>query len=390
MSSGQSYAELSDIWLCLACALGWTVWLVNSRQYLLKTDREGTIFDQEESVKVVGNVLSMKVGEDQDGTGIPVYLVLVDYVVECYDPTQTEVITNNLDYKDGVIKDQPQKGEPIQIRKCFHTNKWFESGFANIEVLVLVSDPTTSMIYGDYLLEKREQKHNVDRIWVIGAHVMALSLILVSLYGAYAAIPNLAPQEIEIGWVSLIGGIVLLYPLALYLYYSYNLVNKWMSEGRVVIINGAKNWECTRVVCGIGNALDGFEGEEDDSIKANSISASTKASKSIKKASNRNRQQKENQPTTLEMPVLPLDKQSYHPPPSSRTYPNAGCQLNNYTVDFEEGGANASIHSSTVSSISSADTGNPLQSVADSDANTLCSTQIIEQFRSLASGSNGS
>ena len=91
MSSGQSYAELSDIWLCLACALGWTVWLVNSRQYLLKTDREGTIFDQEESVKVVGNVLSMKVGEDQDGTGIPVYLVLVDYVVACYDPTQTEV-----------------------------------------------------------------------------------------------------------------------------------------------------------------------------------------------------------------------------------------------------------------------------------------------------------
>ena len=364
LSSRNSYAELSDIWLCLACALGWAIWLVNTRQSLLKTELESTIFDQEESTRVVGNVLSVSVGQDADGTGIPVYLALIDYVVECYDPTETIAFVNNTDYKDGVVKDQPIKGEPVQIRKCFHTNRWLESGFANVQVLVLVRDPTSSMLYDDYVREKRERKDPVDIFWVVGAHIMAATLIFTSLYGAYAAIPKLVEEEQEIGWITLIVGAILLYPLAIVLYHSMAMLFRWMSERKGVIINGAKDWQCTRVACGIGNALEGFDdGEEVIDSKVGSPKTSSSSSKP-------------NDSQRLELPVLhsakSSDKREYRPP--ARPYPNAGCAYKNYTVDLGEGGGDVSVNSSTLSSISSNAT--PRIGVNSGDTNTCMSSQI--------------
>lgn len=364
LSNRKTYAELSDIWLCLACALGWAVWLVNSRQSLLKTEMESTIYDQEESTRVMGNVLSVTVGEDADGTGIPVYLALIDYVVECYNPTETIAFVNNTDYKDGVVKDQPIKGEPVQIRKCFITDRWLESGFANVQILVLVSDPTSSMLYDDYVREKRERRDPVDLFWVVGAHIMAATLIFTSLYGAYAAIPKLAEDEQEIGWITLTVGAVLLYPLAIVLYHSMAMLYRWMSERKGVIINGAKDWQCTRVACGVGNALEGFDDSED--VIDSKVGSPKKSSSSSSKL-------KDSQ--MVELQVLHnaknSDKREYRPPP--QPYPNAGCAYKNYTVDLGGEEENRSINSSTLSSISSNATP---RRVVESDTNTCMSSQI--------------
>ena len=69
--------SLSDVWLCLACALGWTIWLVSTQQPV-----QQLIFEERDSSKAMGHVLQVNLGNDTLGTGIPVYYALVDYVVE--------------------------------------------------------------------------------------------------------------------------------------------------------------------------------------------------------------------------------------------------------------------------------------------------------------------
>ena len=57
----------------------------------------------------MGHVLQVTLGEDNLGTGIPVYHAVVDYVVE------------------GDVD-----GEPLQIRKVFSTKKLLEEGKENL------------------------------------------------------------------------------------------------------------------------------------------------------------------------------------------------------------------------------------------------------------------
>ena len=73
------YSTIGDVWLCLAFALGWTVWLLS----LLTQQQQGqsgvdansstmihySEFDTNESRKVMGNVLQVSLGEDNLGTG---------------------------------------------------------------------------------------------------------------------------------------------------------------------------------------------------------------------------------------------------------------------------------------------------------------------------------
>ena len=73
------YSTIGDVWLCLAFALGWTVWLLS----LLTQQHQGqsgvdtnsstmihySEFDTNESRKVMGNVLQVSLGEDNLGTG---------------------------------------------------------------------------------------------------------------------------------------------------------------------------------------------------------------------------------------------------------------------------------------------------------------------------------
>jgi hypothetical protein len=73
-------------------------------------------------------------GEDADGTGIPCYHTLVDYVAK-------------LDLVDE---------GPLEVHKYLSTCKVLDEGFANVQVLVLVEDPTTSII-NYFVTEKKEQ-----------------------------------------------------------------------------------------------------------------------------------------------------------------------------------------------------------------------------------------
>jgi hypothetical protein len=48
----------------------------------------------------------------------------------------------------------------MQIRKVFATNTVLEEGFANVQVLVLRSDPMIAILYMDILEQKEDQELN--------------------------------------------------------------------------------------------------------------------------------------------------------------------------------------------------------------------------------------
>ena len=64
----QTEASLSDVWLCYAFALGWSMWFLSS---FLNTDLMR--FAESESVLVHGNVREVSIEDDSLGTGIPTY-----------------------------------------------------------------------------------------------------------------------------------------------------------------------------------------------------------------------------------------------------------------------------------------------------------------------------
>ena len=123
-SQSNSNTTLLDVWLCLACALGWSIWLISSKQ-----PPQELIFEQQESAKAMGHVLQVSLGEDSLGTGIPVYYAVVDFVVQ------------------GASDE-----EHIQVRKVFTSKSLLEEGFANVEVMYLVDDPTTAVLM-EYFLD---------------------------------------------------------------------------------------------------------------------------------------------------------------------------------------------------------------------------------------------
>jgi hypothetical protein len=374
----RSYAELSDLWLCLACALGWTVWLVSSRK---QAEPEPIIYDVEESSQVTGNVLEVKLGEDADGTGIPVYLALIDYVVEYYDPDDVDTIklipqkASDVEttFSEGVVLQQDsnaQKDKHVQIRKCFYTNRLLEEGFANIKILCLVSDPTTSMLYADYKEEQRQHKQPPDAMVLYMVYAIAIILIMTSLYGGYQTIPKLVEGQQDLAYLVLIVGTLLLYPLAILLYNSFSLGYRQVSERKGTIIYGSGNFQCASMGCGVQPIME-EDGEQEG--------ASLRTKSSLKTQRRFNGDIGDMQ--GLEMPSLAdASTSEYLPPPQTRQYPNAGCGLNDYNVQTLKQ------NSSTVSSISSNGT---VKSSGSGAQITSClsaeaTSQFMEAFQNMS------
>jgi hypothetical protein len=197
---------LTDVWLALASALGWTVWMVAShvRPLIERYSNEGIV--------VYGNILQTRVSEEY---AIPTYHAVVDYVLPDEDETQ--------------------------VRKELQTHVLLEAGFANVEVLVLPTDPTSGMLKKDWEREyeeylEAEQSRQQARTWslVLGAILVTLSII-----GAIKAVLRL-PVEISVwGWVSIVAGVAMLWPVAVLLYANgtafAQLVTQTKEEGGVII-----------------------------------------------------------------------------------------------------------------------------------------------------------
>lgn len=372
-----SDAELSDLWLCLACALGWTIWLISSRK---QSEPARSVYDQEESIQVTGNVLEVTVGEDADGTGIPVYLALIDYVVEYYDPDIDTVKflpqksnEGNTNFSEGVVlppDTNTTKDNHVQVRKCFYTNRLLEEGFANVKVICLFSDPTTSMLYDDYLQERRQLKKPDDAIVLYLVYAIATTLIVTSLYGGYRTIPRLSSSQRNLAYGILIVGTILLYPLAKLLYYSFTIGYRKVSERKGTIIHGSEKFQCARMACGVHPIME----EDNADQEASSLNKNSSLTQRRHNGKIENLQ-------GLEMPNLNESSTSeYIPPPPPRQYPNAGCGLNEYNVQTLQH------NDSTVSSISSNGT---VKSYSSSTRINSClsgeaTIQLMEAFQSMS------
>ena len=186
------YSSLSDVWLCLACALGWTVWMLSSTR---PEYAEMLRYQNESSKKVLGHVLQSSLGQDLDGTGIPTYNAVIDYVVQFSE-------------------------HPVQVRKCFQTRHLLQEGFANIELLVLAEDPTMSVLLDDYLADVHDRRRHhpssgASSFWTtLVTYLLGFVLIGTSLVGAIRAVKRLEPEYQQWGWASFGVGLVMLYPVA--------------------------------------------------------------------------------------------------------------------------------------------------------------------------------
>ena len=194
MSSNQRqypkryYTQLSDVFLCLAMALGWTVWMLSS---LVRSELWRY---QKDSVLVRGNVLEVSVEEDSLGTGIPTYRAVIDYVV------------------DGGAQ------ETIQVRKHFETQNLLTQGFSNVEILVLPEEPTYSVLREDFQQQVEEHKEDEMEAFIRHPWCKRLSmtfagiLVLVSLGGCVQVVVRLDPLTRWQGWTVLCVGVALLLP----------------------------------------------------------------------------------------------------------------------------------------------------------------------------------
>jgi hypothetical protein len=272
---------LMDVWLCLVCAMGWTCWFVSS---LRPPDR--LVYETRESKKVWGNVLQVTLGEDNLGTGIPVYHAVVDYVVE------------------GDVDN-----EPLQIRKVFSTKKLLEEGFANVEVLVLTEDPTTAILMEDFLeLKKDEDKQEIPNLtFLVLTYLTATILIGTSIVGSVLVILRMARPIF--GWVSLVIIVVLLYPTAIFLnnVISYVCAMASLTERPGEVIHGERMY-CTNKRChGTIDPFEVFTDDEDTHTK------------------------------TFELPSLQVTGRSYkvrrkEPQAPTTLFPNAGCGFGAFNI----------------------------------------------------------
>ena len=209
--SESQQSKLTDVWLCLACALGWTMWMVANHVRPV-TERYST-----EGIVVYGNVLQTNVVEQY--SGIPTYHAVIDYVLEDEDSTQ--------------------------VRKELKTDVLLEEGFANVELLVLPTDPTSGILKKDWEREyetfretERSRKNSRKGSFALGAVLVTLSII-----GAIKAVQRL-PVEMSIwGWVCLVSGVALLWPVAVLLYTHGSAFARMASQSKQeggVIIRGKK------------------------------------------------------------------------------------------------------------------------------------------------------
>jgi len=305
--SNSTPTTLSDVWLCLACALGWSIWLVSTRQ-----PPHQLIFEQQDSSKAMGHVLQVSLGEDILGTGIPVYYALVDYVIE------------------GDTDE-----EHIQVRKVFTCKKLVEEGFANVEVLYLTDDPTTAILMDDLLDQKKERESQSPPSTAYFAVIYFVSIVLIgiSIFGGVRMASRL--ENPFYGWISLAAGILMLYPAAKLLYqavtYLYSLAGP-LTERPGVIVHG-KRLYWAKQCHGTLNPLEILGATNSDQIKESgqvSVELSELRVPSIE------RHKKGRSMNAVTKPKVLL-------------FPNAGCGFGNFNVHLPTGSARAS---SSVSSIS--------------------------------------
>jgi hypothetical protein len=314
-----------DVWLCLACALGWACWFVG---YLRPPDR--LVFETRDSKKVWGNVLQLTLGEDNLGTGIPVYHAIVDYVVE------------------GDVD-----GEPLQIRKVFSTKKLLEEGFANVEVLVLTDDPTTAILMDDFLeLKKDQDKQETPSLtYLVLTYLVAAVLIGTSIVGSVLVILRL--EKPIYGWVSFGLAVVFLYPASILLnnVISYICGIASLSERPGEIIHGERMYCSSKRCHGNMDPFDVFGDDEDRSNKTLELSC-------------------------LQVPSMdhPGFEKVREPQTPKHLYPNAGCGFGAFNVHLPNGRPRTG---SSVSSMSASQNSNE-RSMEDRIAQT--DERILEKY----------
>jgi len=299
-------------------------------------------FDTNESRKVMGNVLQVSLGEDNLGTGIPVYHAVVDYVL----------VGDDAD------------AEPIQVRKVFCTKHLLEEGFANVEVLVLYDDPTTAILMDEYVRQKKEveQQHETRKnneefgidedddsvvptlVITVMTYTIAAILISVSLIGAVLIILRLPSNRRVFGWVSLGVAILMLYPTAKGVYsficYIYRLIGP-LSDRPGVIINGSRFASCTNQCHANLDPREVFEmstfnvcgGNSYDKNDKNRLDLSGLQLPSVDEDSSHNGGGIQQSDT---------DKKVVASTPKKLMYPNAGCGLGEYRVHMPRMRSNCS------------------------------------------------
>jgi hypothetical protein len=281
--SRTKHTTLMDAWLCLACAMGWACWFVSS---LRPPDR--LVYETRDSKSVWGNVLQVSLGEDNLGTGIPVYHAVIDYIVE------------------GDIDD-----EPLQIRKVFSTKTLLEEGFANVEVLVLTEDPTTAILMEDFLELKKDQdkQEKPNLTFLVLTYVIAAILIGTSIVGSILVI--LRMERPILGWISLFITIVLIYPTAIFLnnVISYVCAIASLTERPGEIIHGERMY-CTNKRChGTIDPFEVFSDNEDKPSKTLELSH-------------------------LQGPGRPSYVNQKEPQTTKKLFGNAGCGFGAFNVHF--------------------------------------------------------
>ena len=282
-SQSNSKTTLLDVWLCLACALGWSIWLISSKQ-----PPQELVFEQQESAKAMGHVLQVSLGEDSLGTGIPVYYAVVDFVAQ------------------GASDE-----EHIQVRKVFTSKSLLEEGFANVEVMYLVDDPTTAVLMEDFLDQKRNGEFEAPPTneYSVAIYILSLLLIGFSLFGGVRMANHL--ETPLYGYISLGLGVLLLFPSAKVLYrvvtHLYGLAGPLTDRPGIIVHGKRLYWknQCHATL----NPMEILGVEKDNSLS-----------------------------TVLELSDLPpstgnsTGKVRLYQAETPKMFPNAGCGSGNFNV----------------------------------------------------------
>ena len=232
-----TYTRLSDIFFCMAIALGWTVWLVAANVNPL-VKRFAT-----EGILIKGHVLqaTCDVAGGSVSMGIPRYYALIDYVVE------------------------GPAGYSMKVRKPFQTQHFLEVGFANVDILVLPDDPTSGVLQRDW--EKDYQKAILQTESREIKKKLSLSLgatlVLVTVVGAALAINHLPEDRKMYGWLIIAVSLVLMWPLATAIHFVSRSLQAFVSDpnqfGCLQGQHAELLYDRRHSVCGAFDALHGLQ-----------------------------------------------------------------------------------------------------------------------------------
>jgi hypothetical protein len=184
-------------------------------------------------------VREVSIEDDQDGSGVPQYFAIIDYFI--------------------TVRSKAEASR-IQVRKAFQTQNLLQQGFANVELLVLPEEPTSSVLKEDWEREVAAQEQTEEDIISIGGFgdmsavvtasingktsgaacgrasekkpvatlsrvdiwakraslVLSACLVTLSLIGAVNAVHRIPSERVAtLGWISVTVGSVFLWPLAM-------------------------------------------------------------------------------------------------------------------------------------------------------------------------------